>query len=356
MAFVPPKQRYTDASQLAKTIASDAYESGIPPAALQRLMNVLTKPNALDQSTITTLIKNLYPLERIPSNIVTQVVCSLGPSKNKPSAATQALLLRWLILVFDFLEDRNHLSKLYSVLFNFLDMLSLRKSLCHLLSLTTRRKHVKPFRIQGLMELLRNSGGDEKEILGLLRVYKNYYPDIIVGDFVGLRRSGGFLFKHPDPEWSSHLGVLQEKNMERLKEAQPSSFQVVRRGVVKRSKMEIIVPDVQTSRVAHNNTSLEELRSVDHFIEKLDRIELPNQIISTLGDSLAQKYLLLVQSEAANRRLGDWLEGFLNDKLEDIREGTDDEPETLTYVLTLAVDYVRLTKVCLGFSTWSILG
>ncbi|KAI9934052.1 hypothetical protein MW887_005125 [Aspergillus wentii] len=342
VAYVPPKQRYTDAGQLAKTIASDAYESGISRDVLERLLKILTTENNLDQGTMTTLIKNLYPLERISSKVVTQVVCCLGPSKNKPSAATQTLLLRWLILVYDFLEDRSYLSKLYAVLFNCLDMLSLRKSLCHLLSLITRRKHVKPFRIQALMEMLASASGEEKELTSLLKVFKNYYPDIVLGD-LGMRRTGLF-FKHPDPEWPSHVRHLQDTNAEKAQANQPSTFQVVHRGLVKRTKMEVIVPDVQTSRVSQNHTSLEELRSVSHFVERLDKIELPNQIISTLGDNLAQKYLFLVKPEAANRRLDDWLKGFLNDKLEQIQDGHEDEPETLTYILTLAVEYVRYAK------------
>lgn len=277
------------------------------------------------------------------SKLVTQVVCCLGPSKNKPTPATQALLLRWLLLVYDFLEDRAHLSKLYAVLFNYLDMISLRKPLCHLLSLITRRKHVKPFRIQALMELLRNTGGEEKELICLLRIFKNYYPDIIIGD-LGSRKSD-LVFKHPDPEWSTHARHLQDTNVERSRAAQQSTFQVVHRGLVKRSKAEIVVPDVQTSRVPHGRTSLEELRGVDHFVERLDKIEPPNQIISTLGDPLARKYLFLVQSEIANARLDDWLMSFLNNKLEQIQDGDEDEPETLSYILSLAVEYAQYTKV-----------
>lgn len=341
---MPAKQRHTDAGQLAKTIASDAYENGIPHAILGRVLKVLTTNNNLDQTTCTTIVKNLYPLERVSSKLVTQVVCCLGPSKNKPSPATQALLLRWLLLAYDFMEDRTHLSKLYAVLFNYLDMISLRKPLCHLLSLITRRKHVKPFRIQALMELLRNTGGEEKELISLLKVFKNYYPDIIVGD-LGMSRKAGLVFRHPDPEWSSHARHLQETNVERSLTAQQSSFHVVHRGLVKRSKAEIVVSDVQTSRVPHGWTSLEELRGIDHFIERLDKIELPNQIISTLGDRFAQKYLFLVQSETANARLDDWLTSFLNDKLEQIQNGEDDDPETLTYILLLAVEYVRYAKV-----------
>jgi len=312
---------------------------------LARLLKILTTKNNLDQGTVTTLIKNLYPQKRIASKNVTQVVCCLGPSKNKPSPATQALLLRWLILSYDLFEERAHLAKLYSVLFNHLDMISLRKPLCHLLSLITRRKHVKPFRIQALMELIQSSGGDEKELISLLRIFKNYYPEIILGDF-GSRRNALF-FKHPDPEWSGHAKLLQDQNIERA-QAQGSSFQVVNRGTVKRSRIEVVIPALQTSRVSYKHTSLEELRDVGHFVEKIDRIELPNQIISTLGDSMAQKYLHLVQPELAEHRLDEWLRGFLEDKLEILRKDEDDEPETLSYFLDFVVGYVLYIKVSLA--------
>jgi centromere protein I len=345
VAFVRPKQRYTDAGQLAKTIASDAYENGIPRDALARLLKILTTKNNLDQGTITSLVKNLYPQERIASKNVTQIACCLGPSKNKPSPATQALLLRWLIQSYDLFEDMSHIAKLYAVLYNHLDMISLRKPLCHLLSLITRRRHVKPFRIQVLMELMQNSGGDDKELISLLRIFKNYYPEIILGDFGGSRRNTLF-FKHPDPEWSSHAKVLLDQNSERVQAGQQSKFQIVHRGTVKRSRIEVVVPTLQTSRVSYRQTSLEELRDIGHFVEKIEKIELPNQIISTLGDAMAQKYLHLVQSEAANHRLDEWLRSFLEDKLEMIREDEDDEPETLSYVLEFVVGYASYTKVC----------
>ncbi|KAJ5504879.1 hypothetical protein N7463_007753 [Penicillium fimorum] len=343
VVFVPPKQRHTDASLLAKTIASNAYESGISQPMLARLLKILTTKNKLDQGAVTTLIKNLYPQERIASKNVTQVVCCLGPSKNKPSPATQALLLRWLILAYDFFEERTHLAKLYAVLFNHLDMISLRKPLCHLLSLITRRKHVKPFRIQALMELIQTAGGEDRELISLLRIFKNYYPEIILGEFGGSRRNALF-FKHPDLEWSSHVRVLQDQNMERAQADQGSNFQVAHRGTVKRSRIEVVIPALQTSRVSYKHTSLEELRDIGHFVDKLDKIELPNQIISTLGDTMAQKYLHLVQSELAHHRLHEWLRSFLGDKLEMLREDEDDEPETLSYVLDFVVGYASYTK------------
>ncbi|KAJ5109872.1 Centromere protein Cenp-I [Penicillium argentinense] len=343
VAYVPVKQRYTDASELARIITSDAYENGIPQAALGRLLKVLTAKNNLDQGTVTSLIKNLYPQEGILSKHITQVVCCLGPNKTKPTPATQALLVRWLILAYDLLEDKSHLGKLYAVLFNHLDMISLRKPLCHLLSLITRRKHVKPFRIQTLMEFIQNAGGEDKELVCLLRIFKNYYPEIIVGD--GGSRRAGLFFKHPDLEWSSHAKALQDQNEERAQASQQSKYQVVHRGAVKRSRLEVIIPVLQTSRVSSKQTSLEEIRDIDHFVDNLDRMELPNQIISTLGDAMAQKYLHLVQSEAANHRLDEWLRSFLEDKLEQIRNGDDgDEPDALSYVLSLVEAYASFTK------------
>lgn len=312
--------------------------------SLDRLIDVITKPNHLDQGTTTTLLKNLYPVDKVPSDVITRIVGCLGPSKGKPSPATQALLLRWLILIYDVVEEPLHLSRLYAVLFNHLDMISLRRPLCQLLSMITRRQHVKPFRIQMLMELLRNVGDDERELMGLLRIFKNYYPDIIVGDVGGSRRTT-FFFKHPDPEFTAHLKVIQEAHLERLRMSGSSTFQIVRRGGVKRSKIEAVIPDVQTTRVQRNHTSLEELRSVNDFIERFDKIELPNQIVSSLADRLAQKYLLLTKSEDASRRLEDWLESFLNDELEKILHGDEADPEALNYVLGATVGYVRTTKV-----------
>ncbi|KAJ5180210.1 hypothetical protein N7492_003420 [Penicillium capsulatum] len=338
------KPRYTDAGLLAKTIASDAYESGIPRDLLGRLLKILTTKNNLDQGTVTSLVKNLYPQETVSSKHVTQIVCCLGPSKSKPSAATQALLVRWMIQVYDLLEEKTHLGKLYAVLFNHLDMISLRKPLCHLLSFITRRKHVKPFRIQALMELIQNVGGDEKELVSLLKIFKNYYPEIIIGDIGGSRRAGLF-FKHPDPEWSAHAKLLQSQNLEK-QSSQSSKFQFVNRGAAKRSRIEVVIPVLQTSRVSSKHTSLEEIRDITHFVDKLDKIELPNQIVSTLGDSMGQKYLHLIQSEAANHRLNEWLRNFLEDKLQRIHDD-DDDPEALSYVLSFVEAYASYAKYLL---------
>jgi centromere protein I len=169
-------------------ICRHAFADGLDEDALEAVVHIAARKTELDQTSVTTLIKNLYPAQRVSGHIVVIIVSALGQGKGKPSPATQDSFVRWLALVHDIIEDGNTLFRLYGVLFGMLDMISIRTSLCHLLSLITRRKHVKPFRIQQLLELSRGLG-NEPALQGLLRVYKDYYPDIILGSASISRKS-----------------------------------------------------------------------------------------------------------------------------------------------------------------------
>ncbi|KAK2747098.1 hypothetical protein FQN57_002353 [Myotisia sp. PD_48] len=344
VADVPPKQRRTSVAELAEAIADSAHERGLTTELLGRIISVIVKSKHLDQTTVTSIIKNLYPSERVPSRIISRIICSLGPTKTKPSPATQSLLLRWILLVYDSLEDESFLSRAYNVFFDNLEMISLRRPLCHLLSLITRRKHVKPYRIAALMELIRNMGGDERELWGLLRVFKSYYPDIILDDTSLPTRRANYFFKHPDQEWTKHMKVLQEKTASNARLPTREKFQIVRRDGVKRTRVEIVIPVSKTVRVKRGHTSFEELRDARDFINKLDKIELPNQIASALVEPLVQKYLLLVENTIALRRMDSWLASLFQDELDRIQVGDEDTLGQLGYVLDILVQYVRYTK------------
>jgi centromere protein I len=93
---------------------------------LEQLVNVIATKNELDQTSVTNLLRNLYPAERVSSIILLKAVNSLGQSQNKPSAATQAGLVKWISAVHEFLVEPELLLRLYSVFFNLLDITSLR--------------------------------------------------------------------------------------------------------------------------------------------------------------------------------------------------------------------------------------
>ncbi|KAF2736807.1 Mis6-domain-containing protein [Polyplosphaeria fusca] len=311
------KQRAVKVSGVVDVICQHAFERGLDPDALSAVVQIAAKKTELDQTSVTTLVKNLYPAQRVPAHVAVTLVGALGQGKGKPSPGTQNELVKWLVLVHGILDDPNVLSRLYGVLFGMLDTISIRTSLCHLLSLVTRRRHVKPFRIQQLLELSRGLG-NEPALQGLLRVYRDYYPDIILGSANTTRKS---FPPQPDPEWRARLNAIQEASIrdDQASLGQYNGFRVLRHGA-KRSKLSAI-PEVHTFQAHETSVTLEEIDSVDDFVEKLDRIEPPAQMISFLSDPLLQKFTELRPSRIATARIDLWLSACLEDEYLAVQAG-----------------------------------
>lgn len=103
-----------------------AYEHGLSEGHLQKLIDIITLPNQLDQASLRALIQSLYPASRVSDVVVVKAVASLGHGQGKLSYPAQAALVKWLILVYDVLENPGVLSRLYSILFNLLDTIAIR--------------------------------------------------------------------------------------------------------------------------------------------------------------------------------------------------------------------------------------
>ncbi|KAI9832492.1 MAG: hypothetical protein M1819_004281 [Sarea resinae] len=330
--------RRIEYASAVNVVCGHAYEYGLPADVLDILIETITRPNGLNQSANTGIIKSLYPAGKVSSDVVFRVVGCLGPGQSKPSPSTQASLLKWLIMVYEVLEDPKALISLYGVLFNMLDMISLRAPLCHLLSLITRRKNVKPFRIQMLLELSR-SVGYEPAISGLIRVFQNYYPDIMQYHHQGRKAS---YFAHPNPEWRERLHAIQEAQarIAAVFHPQESSFRVLRNGA-KRSRVSAL-PEVHTSHASESSITLEEIENVEDFINKLEKLEYPNQMISALGDPLLQKLVVLKPSKVISRRIESWLESFFLEDMQMLESFQDNA--LLLPLLSQLLSFVRYTK------------
>jgi centromere protein I len=121
------KSRTRKVSLTVDEICEYVYQFGFPNEELKRIINLVTTKTELDQSSITTTIKNLYPAEPVSPEVVIAVVGALGQGgKKKPSASTQAALVKWLAAVHEVMEDQSVLMRLYAVLFNLLDMITIR--------------------------------------------------------------------------------------------------------------------------------------------------------------------------------------------------------------------------------------
>lgn len=127
-AKIPAKQRGTQISNVVERLCSKAYEDGLSNSHLSKLIDIIALPNELDQASLRNLIKSLYPNSKVPDTIVLNVVGSLGHGRSKPSYTVQAALLKWLVMIYDTLENQKVLSQLYGVLFNLLDTIATRYS------------------------------------------------------------------------------------------------------------------------------------------------------------------------------------------------------------------------------------
>ncbi|KAK4212380.1 centromere protein I [Rhypophila decipiens] len=311
---LPAKRRQVSVKPTVERTASALYDKGAAPDELARFVDLLTSGpprNHLDQASLGALIRSLYPAGKVDDETVLKVIGALGHGQLKPALPLQSLLLRWLVMVYHLLQNPGILGQAYGVLFNLLDTAALRPQLCHLLALVTRRKHVKPFRIQAILALSRQTGNDPP-LVGLLRVFKNYYPEIIVGDAT---RGRAATFKHPDLEWRKRLDEIQQSQLERRDESGPrNGFSVnhVLSRPMKGAKASLL-PAVHTQHAQENSVTLEEIDGVEAFVQNLEKIELPTQLVAVLADPLLQKLLLLRPDAEGFSRVSNWVTACMSD-------------------------------------------
>ncbi|KAI0969748.1 Mis6-domain-containing protein [Xylaria arbuscula] len=332
---LPAKQRGVNVRPAVDQLTSLAYDQGLLPADLNELINLVTTPNFLDQASLASIIRNLYPATSVASELVVKVIGCLGHGKLKPSLTIQAALMKWLIMIQTVVENQNSLIQAYPVLFNLLDTAALRTHACHLLALITRRRHVRPHRIQALLLLSRQTGNDPA-LTGLLRVYKDYYPEIIVGDAT---RGKASAFNHPDLQWRERLNEIRQIHAQRRasrSETPLDAFRVARHRL--NGTKNLPIPEVHTLHATENSITLEEIESVDGFVKNLEKIELPNQLIAVLGDPLLQKFLSLRPQTQAHSRACNWLSSYT----QDMKAG-DADTRLIDILNTLRI-YVETTR------------
>lgn len=336
---MPAKRRVVDVKPKVAELASVAYSQGVLPDELLDLINLIVSPTHLDQGSLNSIVKNLYPAGKVSEGVILKIIGCLGLGEIRPSLTLQSALLNWVIQVYHVLETKAQavLSRAYSVLFNLLDVSATRPQVFHILAIITRRKHVQHFRIQALLNLSRQAGND-RHLQGLLRVYRNYYPEIIVGN-----TGKGSAFKLPDPEWRERLSVIQKMH----REQQQSSLQGPRDGFKTNQQLfagskapgQGGLPPVQTSNAHEKSVTLEEIDSAESLAANLEKVELPDHLVAVLVDPLLQKFMML-RPDLDLKRASAWM----NVQLAEILSGEADD-RTIEETLRIILEYARTTKV-----------
>ncbi|CAN8095927.1 unnamed protein product [Discula destructiva] len=334
---ISAKKRATDVRPKVAELTSVAYSQGVLPEELLQLIDLILSRSYLDQGNLNSIIRNLYPADRVSEDVVLKIVGSLGLGELRPSLNLQSSLLQWLIQVYHILRPKAQavLSRAYSVLFNLLDVSATRPQLFHILAIITRRKHVQHYRIQALLNLTRLHSND-RHLQGLLRVYRNYYPEIIVGN-----SNKGSTFKLSDPEWKARLSAIQRAHRE-----QQSSDQGPRDGF--RTNQHLTngskdsrsagFPPVQTSNAHEKSVTLEEIDSAEGLAANLEKIELPDHLVAVMVDPLMEKFMML-RPDLDKKRIWAWMDT----QIAEILNGDADE-ETVANTLDVIHKYARVSK------------
>ncbi len=99
-----------------------------------------------------------------------------------------------------------------------------------------------------------------------------------------------------------------------------------------------------TNNIRQTSVTLEGIDNVEDFVEKLDRIEPPGQLVSYLTDPLLQKYVDLNPSPITLARIDLWLATCLEEQYEAHRYGNSDR-HYLSHILGGLLKSAQYTRV-----------
>ncbi|CAG8686538.1 10586_t:CDS:10, partial [Cetraspora pellucida] len=257
---------------------------GLEDTQIVELLEVILK-GKLDDSDVRKLIKFLVPRKKVSEISVIKIFGNLGNKNMKHSI--QALLLRWVVLVYGFIRDHSKLYRLYGVIFHYLEYATLR------------------------MELQARTGY-EPHIQGLLKLYKDYFPNLVT---INIQPSRSITFKCPDMAWSQLVNQIQRRwNSDKSSFNMPLARPTIPRTMEKRRKIEHNdIPTARTYNVTQKSVTIDEMSDIRQLASNIDKVELPNQLASILDNRMLQHVIVSNPERVAMARISYWIDQYLMD-------------------------------------------
>lgn len=306
-----------------------ADRQGLQASSLTTLLRLLTHRTTLDRRSQLTLIKSCYPVEKVPSSCVYMIVAALGPSKQKPSITVQQALLKWLILVFDLLEEYSALFSLYSTLFALLDVLYLRSQLCHLIAKITRRKHISSARCQFLKHL--DAGiTAEPNIHKLSSIFEALD---LSGKGAQPKSKRPIRFPHPDPQWIKNWRPILCRHRNPPEWIPPSSDGFVFYGLA--------IPEDKRAEPGRQPYSPLDLRNLDDLVNHLEGFQESYHDPSDLTSAFSLHALSLTKTASHSQHMKANLANLLENQRQELEDGERLSESLLDTILA----HTRSTKV-----------
>ncbi|XP_013388512.1 centromere protein I-like [Lingula anatina] len=133
-----------------ETIENQAKDNGLGTEHIEALVEVAASSRFPDSVNIR-LIKSLIPNDKVTAESFLTAVSWM--CTNKPSSNVQSMLIRWMIIVYDLVEEQQKVQTLYGMIFFFTENETMCPHVCQLLYLMTRKEDVRMFRIRHLLNL-----------------------------------------------------------------------------------------------------------------------------------------------------------------------------------------------------------
>ncbi|XP_068571615.1 centromere protein I [Cebidichthys violaceus] len=285
-----------------------AYSKGLSPEAVS-IMLEFAMSLRMGTTLCARVLKCLIPATVVPQEAVVRAVVWLGVGKIPVS--TQILFIKWVLTVFDMIDAKDQLRAVYGFIFNFVTEENLCPFICHLLYLLTRKESVRVFRVRKLLEL-QSRLGRQPFLLSLLSLYKVFCPELVTLSIPSRVKSG---FRNHNMPWKSALIAIQKRDGAQVASS-ISLASTIKTNPKKRKHCHLELPVLSSvvSKQAQTEASssrkvvpLVQVHSFAQLLDNMHRIELPAQMGSLLGSSLALQYLDCVQDESALLRLNFWL-------------------------------------------------
>ena len=272
--------------------------NGCTPKDLINAFSLITSGH-LNTYVAVKLISFLYPLLSIPPKVVILITGSLGLISKRVDTKVQSSCIQWLITCLDWLDDdaRRKLNSFYGIYWLNLNVESLRPHITQIISLLTRREHVKPFRVNYLINLQSKYPLDPS-LPQLITTFKTFYPDKIpqnLGLTAGRRPyKVNIIWKNHaiairQGRIEEHLEILANEQAEREQQQQDPDSRIpkIADRISKRQRIDYDIPSLTSVMTNSNSLTLSDIPTLHLLAKNLDKVTLPAQISS----ALKSKYL-----------------------------------------------------------------
>jgi hypothetical protein len=255
------------------------------------------------------------------------------PSKKRPfnaeivqslsSHGVQLCLLKWLCIVFDFVESIDELHSMYGFIFCLLDFAVLRPPVCQLLFRLTRREDVHSFRMKKLLSL-RDRFPFDGHVYALLGLFAKYNPRYSLPARRGTPVLS--LLRPVDSTWRDVVEKVQltynplagsfGKDLsltfkeQRIFVESTDNVSAPPRKVTRTSSHPFAVHD---DNLPLTHVGVDEIVSVEELALHFLSVSVPPRLSSILESEMLQHFLTIQRDGQALRRLASWLEFRLDE-------------------------------------------